>query len=1505
MFSSKTVYNSKCIDNLNVLNKCNAKASVSKCPTVSKDAPASSKLYADVVKNSPSKKSCFKSSESCSKSSESCSKSSESCSKSSAQGPAVSFDPSVSYKASNGPRSCPVLRVYRSAESRSPNVLPRQVTASENINNIVKKYPKPAESRSPDVLSRRTAVSEKIKNTVINNSKSSSYEETIVYDILDEKVSLPYIMVSTSHSKTPLRFLVDSGSSICLIRESSLTPKPNLENHIIKFKGINDVDTYAKTKGKFILSINLKENDNLPFYFHVIGNDINLPYDGIIGTSFMKAYKVNVLYSKSRLEISDDPNRYFNMIMTRPSYTVPARSEMFIECYVTNPEIKEGVILENTLPQYPDIYFAKCLVRVNSGNKILVSVLNTSEKQVKINNLALTIEPVLQILESKLDLDVDDNNLTLDPSKIPCVMTIESDRDYKVQQVLRCSHMNQEEETRLRDLCSKYSDIFYLEGDRLTCTNSIRHEIRTKVDTPVNVKSYRFPECHKEEVSRQVQEMLNQKIIRPSVSPWSAPIWVVPKKPDASGKVKWRIVIDYRKLNEITIGDAYPIPNINEILDQLGHSKYFTTLDLASSFHQVSVKDSDKTAFSVPSGHYEYCRMPFGLRNAPSTFQRLMNIVLTGLQGLHCYTYMDDIIIHSSQLDQHVESLELVFKRLREHNLKLQPDKSEFLRREVQYLGHIISDAGVKPDPSKIACVSKFPVPKSPKDIKSFLGLVGYYRRFIENFSHISKPLTSLLKKDVLFTWTPEQQKAFDLLKTKITTAPILQFPDFSKPFVLTTDASNYAISAILSQGEVGKDLPISFASRTLNKAEGNYSTTEKECLAIIFGTKTFRPYLFGHKFSILSDHKPLQWLFNCKDPGSKLVRWRLKLEEFDYEIKHKVGKLNSNADSLSRNPVLAVDDDLQNPIPPPQNARENPSPPLLDFPFSPMSLPSPSINPPFTPLNPPSPPFSLPSLPPTPLLPPSPSQNPSPSAMNPQSPSCSETYEKYLQLSRTSSCTYNAVIEEHNESLLKTKCKLIAYPTSIDLDDAIPYCPEIIELSTDKPCIRDKERELGTVLNSSNDKHIFSHLFVTVHHYDEISYKDIFSILRDYRDMIRFWYPEEKEVAISDFSNPFNKLNFTKIYNIVAFIFHDSNLKVHIHHNNIYFPTPDEVKKILRDNHDSPSAGHPGIARMLERIKSQYWWKNMRSDIENYVKGCKSCQVNKPLRGTNKAPMIITSNATRPMEKLYLDIVGPLPETRIDQYKFILTLQDDLTKYSQAYPMQSCSAQETAQRLVHFISHVGIPRTIVTDQGTNFCSDMFKQLARLFGIKHIFASPYHPQTCGALERSHSTLKEYLRSFISENQNTWDLYVNTAMLSYNTNVHSTTGFTPFELIFGFKPYVPKSIDILEGGTYTDYIRALNHRLYYSRQKASQNIQSSKERSKNYYDRHTKPVTYSIGDMVYVRCHHKQNKAFSPVWKGPFKIIKINGNHTVTVLINRRHVRHHYDEIKLAANCPSF
>lgn len=303
-------------------------------------------------------------------------------------------------------------------------------------------------------------------------------------------------------------------------------------------------------------------------------------------------------------------------------------------------------------------------------------------------------------------------------------------------------------------------------------------------------------------------------------------------------------------MNAITRGDAYPLPNITETLDTLSGSQYFTTLDLCSGYHQVEVElaDIEKTAFTLPGHHYEFVRMPFALCNAPATFQRLMDTVLIGIKGESALVYLDDIIVYSSTLEQHVECLEQVLKRLDHANLYIQLPKCTFAVNEVEYLGHVVSGEGVKPDPKKIAAVVNYPRPKNERDIIAFIGLIGYYRRFIKDFASRTKPLTELLKKDSKFEWTESQEKAFKELTKALCTKPVLCYPDFSKPFIVSTDASSIAIGAVLSQLHNGNEHPVAYASRQLNKAEKNYGATERELLALVWVTKYFRCYLYGRK---------------------------------------------------------------------------------------------------------------------------------------------------------------------------------------------------------------------------------------------------------------------------------------------------------------------------------------------------------------------------------------------------------------------------------------------------------------------------------------------------------------------------------------------------------------------------------------------------------------------------------------------------------------------------------
>jgi hypothetical protein len=341
-----------------------------------------------------------------------------------------------------------------------------------------------------------------------------------------------------------------------------------------------------------------------------------------------------------------------------------------------------------------------------------------------------------------------------------------------------------------------------------------------------------------------MEELKRGGIITESRSPWNSPLLIVPKKADGAGEKKWRLVIDYCKVNEKTVGDAYPLPDVTEILDQLGQSKYFSCIDMVMGYHQIEVAEQDcaKTAFSTKEGHWEYKRLPFGLKTAPATFQRMMNVVLSGLTGSRCFVFLDDIVVYARLFVEHDSKLREVFDRLRENNLKLKLEKCEFLRKEVSYLGHVISENGVLPEHPKTKVIEEYPTPQNVKHLRSFLGLMSYYRRFVQNFSHLAAPLHKLLKKDIACEWTVEHEQAFQTLKGKLITPPVLKYPDFGQPFILTTDASGEGLGAVLSQGEITKDRPVAFASCTLNQAGKNYSTTEKELLAIVWGMRYFRP---------------------------------------------------------------------------------------------------------------------------------------------------------------------------------------------------------------------------------------------------------------------------------------------------------------------------------------------------------------------------------------------------------------------------------------------------------------------------------------------------------------------------------------------------------------------------------------------------------------------------------------------------------------------------------------
>lgn len=1456
---------------------------------------------------------------------------------------------------------------------------------------------------------------------------------------------------------------MDSGSGPNILKKQFLKPNiPVDRNEILQLTGIT---------AHHVTTLGLAQIDILgrPVAFHLVEDKFPIPQDGIIGSDFFNQFKANVNYKLNQLEW-DDIKIPFE---PKEILTIPARANSQIYIQIANPELKEGYVPKLSLAK--GVYLGNSLVSVQNG-KAHLRVINTNEEDYDV------FVPTIQIFEfdelansnPNSNLNQDSNSKSEASSKsnsksnFSKVYTIsnssskESSTTYDVEEnknsrynkiieFLKLDHLNDEERMAVEKSIKRNVDCFHLPEEPLEFTNVLQHRIPTSDNIPIHTRQYRFPPVHKEEINRQVKELLDQNIIKPSESPYNTPVWIVPKKADPKGNKRWRMVLDFRALNEKTIGDAYPLPNITDILDQLGGAKYFSVFDLASGFHQIKMHpdDSHKTAFSTPHGHYEFDRMPFGLKNAPATFQRIMDKVLTGMQGTEMFVYLDDIVLYASSLREHEIKFEKLANKLREANLKLQPEKCEFLRKEVTYLGHIISENGVQPDPKKLEAVKNFPVPKNQKNIKQFLGLAGYYRRFIEGFSNIAKPLTNLLKGGIEFKWNQKEQDSFNTLKNTLCQEPVLQYPDFSKPFIITTDASGTAIGAILSQGPIGKDRPISYASRVLNDAEKNYSTIEKELLAIVYAVKHFRPYLYGKKFVLVTDHKPLTWLHKAKDPTSRLARWKIKLAEYDYEIVYKAGKTNVNADALSRNPVQicmiqpALDEIKE--CPEDEEARirnANPQPLKLSpqkgsmieesepecnigmqtrgatstegesIPFSRKELQESSFTQhiieaeihqepkskiqPMENLNPKpqknTDSISLPSLPEENLSseeeeenidsifsfsPSEENTNPIPEAIPPNLLQIIDNLTRDLD-DKYNETNNNNDNDSDNDDDDKNNHDTTNYNHRKDKND------KNYDYNNDNRDINKDNNDTNNNDNDNDDDEIdidknFNEFDPdTINDFDDlqiITRSQTHSIINS-RDQI-FMHKENYLYFMSADGKPCDngskilqerrlipqmtnaetgKVTLIKKGNKVHFIFicknkindtvtkeilHQLSISFHkiltntpikilsvaktpeidgfkwnsilnyirksligfpikliICHGLVKIPDIERRKFIIEESHSSVVGGHKGVTKTYNRIRQNFYWDNLKQDIQNYINHCLQCQIKKLVRVKTKQPMLITDTPYSAFEKVSMDIVGPLPTTSQNN-SYILTVQDHLTKFSLAIPLKSSTAISVADAFLEFfICTFGTPKTILTDQGSNFMSNLMKRFAKKFRIKQFKTTAFYPQANGALERSHLVLIEFLKQFVNRFTE-WDKLVRYAAFSYNTSTHEATGYTPYELVFGKLARLPSSeiIDDIEKPQTSDaYLTQLMTDIHNLQKLARENIITSKIKSKKYYDRKINPQHFQVDDEVFLICEPKKGKLGNQ-YSGPYTVSDILPNGNIKLLIKGKPKIVHPNKLK--------
>lgn len=611
---------------------------------------------------------------------------------------------------------------------------------------------------------------------------------------------------------------------------------------------------------------------------NVVDEDFEIPADGILGKDFLRNFGCTIDYPTMTLTV-----RWGNYDINWPilggpdsdSIIIPPKCEVIRQFHI---DIEDDAFVD-AQEISPGIYTARAIV---SGRRPLLKILNTTNLAQKISK-KINAYPLREFNVIKIEPNLDE------------------DRKKKIHEIIK-RRTTKSTPGELFALCDEFSEIFMLENDKMTTNNFYSQKIRVADKTPVYIKNYRLPISHRKEIEKQVEKLIQNELIESSNSNYNSPIIIVPKK-STNGEKKYRMCIDYRQVNKKLIADKFPLPRIDEILDGLGRAKFFSVIDLFSGFHQIPIQQDsrDITSFSTPQGFFRWKVLPFGLNISPNSFTRMMNLAFAGLTPEQCFIYMDDIIVTGKSVNHHLKNLQTVFETCRKFNLKINPEKCQFFRHEVTYLGHRCTNQGVLPDSAKLATVTNYPIPHDKDATRRFVAFANYYRKFIKDFATIAKPLNHLTKKNTNFKWDANCQTSFQSLIQYLTNPPILAYPDFTQEFILTVDASAMGCGAVLSQIINNSDRPIAYASKSFNHAESKRAPIEQELTAIHWAVKHFRPYIYDTHFLIRSDHKPLVHLYSLKDPASRLTRMRLDLEEYDFTIEHVKGKKNVCADALSR----------------------------------------------------------------------------------------------------------------------------------------------------------------------------------------------------------------------------------------------------------------------------------------------------------------------------------------------------------------------------------------------------------------------------------------------------------------------------------------------------------------------------------------------------------------------------------------------------------------------------
>ncbi|CAF2400326.1 unnamed protein product [Rotaria sp. Silwood2] len=741
--------------------------------------------------------------------------------------------------------------------------------------------------------------------------------------------------------------MIDTGSTISAINAKYLK-KLNINQHIYptKISCTTANSNQLHTSGMIALRITINNVKTKVCAFIVE----DLCTDLLLGGDFCVSHHVNIDYDTKRLTLRIKRqqttikfHQHVNeqqvfKVKTSNEVCIPPFSARVIQATTAAPSMSAIFTPSSKWLNKQLIIAPHAVLLIDNNNTTTLTLLNTTATIQKIpkgtnlgqvkyheNNKCCYVYPELRNCHQHRLSSVIPNTTQQTPTSTSSITNTIHDL---------IKHLPLTQRHQVERVLLKHQDVFDTSKPSVMKTNNVFHRIPIQQHhQPIQSYPYRRPAKETQIINEQVKEMLDNHIIRPSSSPWSSPVVIIKKK-DGSP----RFCVDYWRLNLITERDVYPLPRIDDIIDRLAGSQYFSTFDLKSGYWQIPIDEQDKkkTAFVTTDGLYEFNVLPFGLSNAPASFQRIMNSVLGVLRWDITLVYLDDIIIYSKSFEKHVQHLNLVLNALQKANVKLNAKKCSLVRKQLDYLGFRITQEGIKPTTANVKKTIDFPTPTSAKAAYSFIQMAQFYRRFIKDFASIAAPLNVFKTKNAKFVWTPECQKAFDMLKQKLSQYPLLAFYDGKSKLKLkiSTDASNMGIGGVLHQVTSNGHLqPIQYLSRSLSKREQKYSVVEKECLAMVWCITKLRPYLYGREFTLITDHHPLCWLNKQLSKNGRLDRWSLQLQEYSFDIKHTSGSSNCVADCLSRNPVQQPDDLVEE---------------QLDVMHSPLNHMNAVVNPPF-----------------------------------------------------------------------------------------------------------------------------------------------------------------------------------------------------------------------------------------------------------------------------------------------------------------------------------------------------------------------------------------------------------------------------------------------------------------------------------------------------------------------------------------------------------------------------